>query len=257
MCTRILFKKSHHTRSTRHKKPPLRFCVYFPTGWRLGGRRRAAVPASHSPSGLLGVLQGSPHPPAEPQLWWISALHGCGEGPVWRCEIPFGSIQYTFIISPFPTWDQSACSLFQVYDIDDGLKTFDFLSHDCSTLVVGNWYGEVAIVDRRTPGYSIIVDLTEWSCWWFKADFLSCLHSAEEEHSGWAIRTVLYRNSHFYTLKFNSSAETPMSPSTHWTQRLCVVWVSTLHSSSTLLWQKAGTADDDEKNSCLSCVSLY
>ncbi|XP_058485197.1 WD repeat-containing protein 76 isoform X1 [Solea solea] len=41
-----------------------------------------------------------------------------------------------------------------VYDTEDGLKTFDFMSHDCSTLVVGNWYGEVAIVDRRTPGNS-------------------------------------------------------------------------------------------------------
>ncbi|XP_070765726.1 WD repeat-containing protein 76 [Enoplosus armatus] len=41
-----------------------------------------------------------------------------------------------------------------VYDVEDGLKTFDFLSHDCSTLVVGAWYGEVAIVDRRTPGNS-------------------------------------------------------------------------------------------------------
>ncbi|XP_029354076.1 WD repeat-containing protein 76 [Echeneis naucrates] len=41
-----------------------------------------------------------------------------------------------------------------VYDIEDGLKTFDFMSHDCSTLVVGNWFGEVAIVDRRTPGNS-------------------------------------------------------------------------------------------------------
>ncbi|XP_072236380.1 WD repeat-containing protein 76 [Leuresthes tenuis] len=41
-----------------------------------------------------------------------------------------------------------------VYDIDDGLKTFAFMSHDCSTLVVGNWYGEVSIVDRRTPGNS-------------------------------------------------------------------------------------------------------
>ncbi|XP_053172805.1 WD repeat-containing protein 76 [Scomber japonicus] len=41
-----------------------------------------------------------------------------------------------------------------VYDIDDGLKTFDFMSHDCMTLLVGNWYGEVAIVDRRTPGNS-------------------------------------------------------------------------------------------------------
>ncbi|XP_047436884.1 WD repeat-containing protein 76 [Mugil cephalus] len=41
-----------------------------------------------------------------------------------------------------------------VYDIEDGLKTFDFLSPDCSTLVVGNWFGEVAVVDRRTPGNS-------------------------------------------------------------------------------------------------------
>uniref|UniRef100_G3PVS7 WD repeat-containing protein 76 n=1 Tax=Gasterosteus aculeatus aculeatus TaxID=481459 RepID=G3PVS7_GASAC len=39
-----------------------------------------------------------------------------------------------------------------VYDIEDGLRTFDFMSRDCSTLVVGNWLGEVAIVDRRTPG---------------------------------------------------------------------------------------------------------
>ncbi|XP_038136731.1 WD repeat-containing protein 76 [Cyprinodon tularosa] len=41
-----------------------------------------------------------------------------------------------------------------VYDIDDGLKTFTFMSPDCSTLLVGNWFGEVAIVDRRTPGNS-------------------------------------------------------------------------------------------------------
>ncbi|XP_074467734.1 WD repeat-containing protein 76 [Sebastes fasciatus] len=41
-----------------------------------------------------------------------------------------------------------------VYGIEDGLKTFDFLSDDCLTLVVGNWFGEVAIVDRRTPGNS-------------------------------------------------------------------------------------------------------
>ncbi|XP_075934129.1 WD repeat-containing protein 76 [Anarhichas minor] len=39
-----------------------------------------------------------------------------------------------------------------VYDIKEGLKTFDFMSHDCLTLVVGNWFGKVAIVDRRTPG---------------------------------------------------------------------------------------------------------
>ncbi|XP_054626423.1 WD repeat-containing protein 76 isoform X2 [Dunckerocampus dactyliophorus] len=42
----------------------------------------------------------------------------------------------------------------EVYDIKDGLKTFDFLSHDCLTLVVGDWYGNVAMVDRRTPGTS-------------------------------------------------------------------------------------------------------
>ncbi|XP_068597359.1 WD repeat-containing protein 76 [Brachionichthys hirsutus] len=41
-----------------------------------------------------------------------------------------------------------------VYDSDNGLKTFDFMSPDCSTLVVGNMYGRVAIVDRRTPGTS-------------------------------------------------------------------------------------------------------
>ncbi|KAM6980561.1 WD repeat-containing protein 76 [Aplochiton taeniatus] len=39
-----------------------------------------------------------------------------------------------------------------VYSIEDGIKNFDFLSHDCSTLMVGDWYGDVAIVDRRTPG---------------------------------------------------------------------------------------------------------
>ncbi|XP_021442302.2 WD repeat-containing protein 76 isoform X1 [Oncorhynchus mykiss] len=42
----------------------------------------------------------------------------------------------------------------EVYRIKDGLRTFDFLSHDCSTLVTGDWYGDVAIVDRRTPGTS-------------------------------------------------------------------------------------------------------
>ncbi|XP_037549712.1 WD repeat-containing protein 76 [Nematolebias whitei] len=41
-----------------------------------------------------------------------------------------------------------------VYDTDNDLKTFAFMSHDCSTLLVGNWYGEVSIVDRRTPGNS-------------------------------------------------------------------------------------------------------
>ncbi|CAL9701959.1 unnamed protein product [Knipowitschia caucasica] len=41
-----------------------------------------------------------------------------------------------------------------VYELDGGLKTFDFLSNDCMSLLVGSWLGEVAIVDRRTPGNS-------------------------------------------------------------------------------------------------------
>ncbi|KAL1007421.1 hypothetical protein UPYG_G00086580 [Umbra pygmaea] len=42
----------------------------------------------------------------------------------------------------------------EVYWTGDGLKTFDFLSHDCSTLLVGNSNGDVAIIDRRTSGTS-------------------------------------------------------------------------------------------------------
>ncbi|KAF3832415.1 hypothetical protein F7725_026080 [Dissostichus mawsoni] len=45
-------------------------------------------------------------------------------------------------------------AVFDEVFIEDDLRTFDFLSHDCSTLLVGNWNGEVAIVDRRTPGNS-------------------------------------------------------------------------------------------------------
>ncbi|XP_028257845.1 WD repeat-containing protein 76 [Parambassis ranga] len=41
-----------------------------------------------------------------------------------------------------------------VYDVDVELKTFDFMSDDCSTLVVGSSYGDVAVVDRRTAGNS-------------------------------------------------------------------------------------------------------
>ncbi|XP_034042942.1 WD repeat-containing protein 76 isoform X2 [Thalassophryne amazonica] len=41
-----------------------------------------------------------------------------------------------------------------VYDMNDDAKTFDFMTHDCMTLVVGSWSGLVAIVDRRTPGNS-------------------------------------------------------------------------------------------------------
>uniref|UniRef100_A0A665U3U1 WD repeat-containing protein 76 n=1 Tax=Echeneis naucrates TaxID=173247 RepID=A0A665U3U1_ECHNA len=46
-----------------------------------------------------------------------------------------------------------------VYDIEDGLKTFDFMSHDCSTLVVGNWFGEVAIVDRHEQSRLLMIYL--------------------------------------------------------------------------------------------------
>ncbi|XP_034052542.1 WD repeat-containing protein 76 isoform X3 [Gymnodraco acuticeps] len=45
-------------------------------------------------------------------------------------------------------------AVFDEVFIEDDLRTFDFLSHDCSTLLVGNRNGEVAIVDRRTPGNS-------------------------------------------------------------------------------------------------------
>ncbi|KAK7913643.1 hypothetical protein WMY93_013854 [Mugilogobius chulae] len=39
-----------------------------------------------------------------------------------------------------------------VYDVEDGLRTFDFLSHDGMSLVVGTSFGDLAVVDRRTPG---------------------------------------------------------------------------------------------------------
>ncbi|XP_062382307.1 WD repeat-containing protein 76-like isoform X2 [Sardina pilchardus] len=42
----------------------------------------------------------------------------------------------------------------EVYHSDEQLKGFDFLSHDCSTLLIGDVQGEVAIVDTRTPGMS-------------------------------------------------------------------------------------------------------
>ncbi|KAI4872976.1 hypothetical protein NFI96_023663, partial [Prochilodus magdalenae] len=40
----------------------------------------------------------------------------------------------------------------EVYHSDSGLKSFDFLSSDCSTMLIGHWDGDVVIVDRRTPG---------------------------------------------------------------------------------------------------------
>ncbi|XP_048119696.1 WD repeat-containing protein 76 isoform X2 [Alosa alosa] len=42
----------------------------------------------------------------------------------------------------------------EVYRSDEGLKGFDFLSHDCTTLLIGDAGGDVAIVDTRTPGIS-------------------------------------------------------------------------------------------------------
>ncbi|KAJ7994839.1 hypothetical protein DPEC_G00253620 [Dallia pectoralis] len=42
----------------------------------------------------------------------------------------------------------------EVYRIKNALRTFDFLSDDSLTLVAGDWYGDIAIVDRRTPGTS-------------------------------------------------------------------------------------------------------
>nr|XP_028561959.1 WD repeat-containing protein 76 isoform X1 [Podarcis muralis] len=37
---------------------------------------------------------------------------------------------------------------------EDDLSSFDFLAADASTLIVGMWDGEVAVVDQRTPGAS-------------------------------------------------------------------------------------------------------
>ncbi|XP_065268489.1 WD repeat-containing protein 76 [Emys orbicularis] len=37
---------------------------------------------------------------------------------------------------------------------ENGFSSFDFLADNASTLVVGQWDGDVAIVDRRTPGTS-------------------------------------------------------------------------------------------------------
>nr|XP_015198867.1 PREDICTED: WD repeat-containing protein 76 isoform X2 [Lepisosteus oculatus] len=42
----------------------------------------------------------------------------------------------------------------EVYVPDKSLSSFDFLNEDCSSLVVGQWEGNVAVVDRRTPGTS-------------------------------------------------------------------------------------------------------
>lgn len=90
-------KKPHINALKSHNyisKPYSVFLYFFlhvciPSGWGLARWRCAALWAPHSPSGLHGILQGSSHPPAEPQLWRISTLHGCREGRLWWCEISF------------------------------------------------------------------------------------------------------------------------------------------------------------------------
>lgn len=42
----------------------------------------------------------------------------------------------------------------ELYRSASGLRSFDFMSSDCSTLLIGDWNGDVAVVDRRTPGTS-------------------------------------------------------------------------------------------------------
>nr|XP_055063991.1 WD repeat-containing protein 76 [Misgurnus anguillicaudatus] len=42
----------------------------------------------------------------------------------------------------------------EVYHSASKLRSFDFMSSDCSTLLIGDWNGDVAVVDRRTPGTS-------------------------------------------------------------------------------------------------------
>lgn len=40
----------------------------------------------------------------------------------------------------------------QLYRSAVGLRSFDFMSSDRSTLLIADWGGDVAVVDRRTPG---------------------------------------------------------------------------------------------------------
>ncbi len=47
-------------------------------------------------------------------------------------------------------WQITPLFCTQVYRSSSGLKSFDFLSTDCSTLLLGEWNGDVAVVDRRT-----------------------------------------------------------------------------------------------------------
>ncbi|XP_019388742.1 PREDICTED: WD repeat-containing protein 76 [Crocodylus porosus] len=52
-------------------------------------------------------------------------------------------------------WDLVNALALLVYRSEDAqMSSFDFLQDNASTLVVGHWDGDVAVVDRRTPGTS-------------------------------------------------------------------------------------------------------
>lgn len=42
----------------------------------------------------------------------------------------------------------------QICRSEENLSSFDFLEDNASTAIVGHWDGDVAVVDRRTPGTS-------------------------------------------------------------------------------------------------------
>uniref|UniRef100_A0A8C1TYY0 WD repeat-containing protein 76 n=1 Tax=Cyprinus carpio TaxID=7962 RepID=A0A8C1TYY0_CYPCA len=58
----------------------------------------------------------------------------------------------------------------EVYRSPSGLKSFDFLSTNCSTLLLGVWNGDVAVVDRRTP------EKLHESLYTMAANPLRCVH---------------------------------------------------------------------------------
>lgn len=86
-----LFTSSYHWAVLKTWSLVTRYngCVLSAPGRWLGQWWRPALRASHSSSWLYGVLQDSCHTAAEPQLWWISALHGCREGRLWWCKTLF------------------------------------------------------------------------------------------------------------------------------------------------------------------------
>lgn len=42
----------------------------------------------------------------------------------------------------------------QICRSEENFSSFDFLEENASTAIVGHWDGDVAVVDRRTPGMS-------------------------------------------------------------------------------------------------------